>query len=593
MAADATHSTLRTRVTQVQLSESWRRRLPLLPALLFVVVLTQVPFVLSIWYSLTDWTVVPPGPRQWVGLDNYSNLFSDSFFGQAAWVSVKLTVVPVLGSLVLGSAFALLIDRKFFGQGVVRTLLITPFLLMPVVVGLIWKNQMFSSLYGVINWVIDKLGATPVEFVDRYPTWAIALTLIWQWTPFMMLIVLAGLQSQPEDVPRGGQGRRGDALRHLPATHAQPPAALHGAGHPARHDLPPPGLRPGRGDDRRRARIHQHPLLRLPAIDRRRLGVRPGVVLQHRRRHRLDHHRHERVAGPVRSAQGRGGGMSDAKPPRGVGERWWVNTGFGLLAWVVGLIFFFPVFWMVLNSFKSEQDANASPKFFFHPTLDRYRDVTKSTTGLLSFGEAFSNSAVVVIVSTLIVLALAIPAAYALAIRPVLKWRDVLFFFISTKFLPIVASILPIWILAKNLNLLNTRLALIILYIAINLPLAVWMLRSFFREVSRELIEAAEIDGAGLRGQMTSIILPLAAPGIAATALLCLIFAWNEYFYAVQLNPVHGSTVPIWVTTEISTRGQFLAKLSAASVLACIPVVLAGWIAQKRMIRGLAMGAIK
>jgi polyol transport system permease protein len=285
--------------------------------------------------------------------------------------------------------------------------------------------------------------------------------------------------------------------------------------------------------------------------------------------------------------------MRDAKPPRAVGERWWVNTGFGLLAWVVGLVFFFPVFWMVLNSFKSEQDANASPKFFFHPTLDRYRDVTKSTTGLLSFGEAFSNSAVVVIVSTLIVLALAIPAAYALAIRPVLKWRDVLFFFISTKFLPIVASILPIWILAKNLNLLNTRLALIILYIAINLPLAVWMLRSFFREVPRELIEAAEIDGAGLRGQMTSIILPLAAPGIAATALLCLIFAWNEYFYAVQLNPVHGSTVPIWVTTEISTRGQFLAKLSAASVLACIPVVLAGWIAQKRMIRGLAMGAIK
>ena len=119
------------------------------------------------------------------------------------------------------------------------------------------------------------------------------------------------------------------------------------------------------------------------------------------------------------------------------------------------------------------------------------------------------------------------------------------------------------------------------------------MLRSFFKEIPRELIEAAEIDGAGLRGQMTSIILPIAAPGIAATALLCVIFAWNEFFYAVQLNPVSGSTVPIWVTTNISTRGNFLAKLSAASVLACIPVVLAGWIAQKRMIRGLAMGAIK
>ena len=285
--------------------------------------------------------------------------------------------------------------------------------------------------------------------------------------------------------------------------------------------------------------------------------------------------------------------MSDEPEVRTVGERRSVNTAFGLLAWVVGLVFFFPVLWMVLNSFKSEQDANTSPKLFFHPTIDRYRDVTKSATGLLSFGEAFANSAVVVLLSTAIVMALAIPAAYALAIRPVAKWRDVLFFFISTKFLPVVASILPVWILARNFNLLNTRQSLIILYTGINLPLAVWMLRSFFQEVPRELIEAAEIDGTSLRGQLISIILPLAAPGIAATALLCVIFAWNEFFYAVQLNPVKGSTVPIWVTTQISTRGDFLAKLSAASVLACIPVVLAGWIAQKRMIRGLAMGAIK
>jgi polyol transport system permease protein len=284
--------------------------------------------------------------------------------------------------------------------------------------------------------------------------------------------------------------------------------------------------------------------------------------------------------------------MTEA-PAATVGESRAVNSAFGVLAWILGLVFFFPVFWMVLNSFKTEQDANTSPKLFFSPTLDEYRAVTESTQGILSFGEAFANSIVVVLASTVIVMVLAIPAAYALAIRPVFKWRDVLFFFISTKFLPVVASILPIWILARNLNLLNTRLVLVILYTAINLPLAVWMLRSFFAEVPRELIESAEIDGASLRGQLTSIILPMASPGIAATGLLCLIFAWNEFFYAVQLNPVQGSTVPIWVTTNISTRGDFLAKLSAASVLACIPVVLAGWIAQKRMIRGLAMGAIK
>src|SRR3954463_3301177 len=182
------------------LSESWRRRLPLLPALIFTIALTQIPFVMSVYYSLTDWKIVPPSPREFIGLANYSNLFHDHFFWDAVWVSVRLTAGPVLGAIVLGTAFALLLDRKFLGQGVVRTLLITPFLLMPVVVGLIWKNQMFSGLYGVINWVIEKLGGTPVEFVSRYPTWAIALTLIWQWTPFMMLIMLAGLQSQPAEV---------------------------------------------------------------------------------------------------------------------------------------------------------------------------------------------------------------------------------------------------------------------------------------------------------------------------------------------------------------------------------------------------------
>jgi sorbitol/mannitol transport system permease protein len=181
-------------------SEAWRRRLPLLPALLFTIVLTQVPFVMSIWYSLTDWKVVPPGPAEFVGIDNYVELVKDSFFRDAVWVSVQLTVGPVLGAIALGTAFAVLLDRKFLGQGIVRTLIITPFLLMPVVVGLVWKNQMFNGLYGVINWVIEQLGFASVEWVSRYPTLSIAIVLIWQWTPFMMLIMLAGLQSQPADV---------------------------------------------------------------------------------------------------------------------------------------------------------------------------------------------------------------------------------------------------------------------------------------------------------------------------------------------------------------------------------------------------------
>ena len=279
--------------------------------------------------------------------------------------------------------------------------------------------------------------------------------------------------------------------------------------------------------------------------------------------------------------------------PLGVGEARWVNYVLGAVAWLVGLLYFFPILWMGINSFKEEIDANTSPSLDFSPTLDRYRDITDTTPGLLSAQEAFANSLWIVVCSTVIVLVMAIPAAYALSIYPVKKWRDVLFFFISTKFLPMVAAILPLWILARDLGLLNTRTVLVIIYTAMNLPLAVWMLRSFFQEVPRELVEAAEIDGASLWSQLKSVILPIAGPGIAATGLLCLIFAWNEYFFAVQLNAADAQTVPIWVTTNISTRGNFIAKLSAASVLASLPVVIAGWAAQKRMIRGLAMGAIK
>jgi polyol transport system permease protein len=276
----------------------------------------------------------------------------------------------------------------------------------------------------------------------------------------------------------------------------------------------------------------------------------------------------------------------------GVGESRAAIIALGIAAWVVGMLWIFPVGWTLLTSFKTEQDASAQT---LHNglTFGRYSDVSHSTTGTLSLSAAFTNSLVVVVVSTVIVMLLALPAAYALAIRPVPKWRDVLFFFISLKFLPIVASIFPIYVYAQKWNLLGTRTILIILYIAINLPLAIWMLRSFFVEVPRELIEASEIDGTSLFNQLRSVILPIAAPGIAATALLCVIFAWNEYFYAIQLNFAGASTMPQWVIGNVSTRGNFLAKLSAASIIACLPVVLAGWAAQKRMIRGLSMGAIK
>jgi sorbitol/mannitol transport system permease protein len=281
--------------------------------------------------------------------------------------------------------------------------------------------------------------------------------------------------------------------------------------------------------------------------------------------------------------------MASSTTRRRLGDR-----ALGVLAWGLGLLFFFPVFWMVVTSFKTEISAQTEvPNLRLDGGLDRYRDITKSLAGTLTFAKAFGTSMFVVLVSTLVVLLLAVPAAYALAIRPIPKWRDVLLFFISTKFLPVAAAILPLYTIFKTVGILDTRLVLVIVYTSMNLPLAVWMLRSFFVEVPRELLEAAEIDGAGLLTRIRSILLPIVAPGLSATGLLCFIFAWNEFFLAVNLTAFNAQTMPIWVTTMISTRGQFLAKLSAASTLACLPVVLAGWAAQKKLVRGLTMGAVK
>ncbi|HLB19726.1 MAG TPA: sugar ABC transporter permease [Gaiellaceae bacterium] len=204
MTAAAADATLTRGRVGDPFSSAWRRRLPLLPALLYVIAITQLPFLVSIYYSLTNLKdktqSLVPEPTKFVGFQNYRQIFSDPFFRQAMWTSVKMTVLAVLLSLLIGTSFALLLDRKFFGQGIIRTLLITPFLLMPVVAALIWKQEMFSSLFGILNKALTFLGLNSIAFISDHPLASIVTVLVWQWTPFMMLIMLAGLQSQPSDI---------------------------------------------------------------------------------------------------------------------------------------------------------------------------------------------------------------------------------------------------------------------------------------------------------------------------------------------------------------------------------------------------------
>jgi sorbitol/mannitol transport system permease protein len=265
------------------------------------------------------------------------------------------------------------------------------------------------------------------------------------------------------------------------------------------------------------------------------------------------------------------------------------HTIVGIVAWIVGILFFFPVLWMVLTSFKTEGEAYTNtPHIVFSPTLSQYSTVFSS--GIWPY---VANSAFATVVSTVLVLLLATPCAFALSLRPVRKTRDVLFFFISTKMLPVVAAIIPIYIAARNLHMLDNIFTLVILYTAMNLPIAVWMMRSFFLEVPGELLEAAEMDGARLRRTVTEVILPVVAPGLAATALICCIFAWNEFFFAVILTATQAATVPVFLVGFISSEGLFFAQLCAAATVATLPVILAGWIAQRQLVRGLSFGAIK
>ncbi|HEX9553787.1 MAG TPA: carbohydrate ABC transporter permease [Streptosporangiaceae bacterium] len=243
---------------------------------------------------------------------------------------------------------------------------------------------------------------------------------------------------------------------------------------------------------------------------------------------------------------------------------------------------------MVITAFKPESAAETwPPKFAFSPTLSEF------SSAFSNIGPFLTHSALATVGSTILVLLLGIPAAYALSVYPVRRWQDGLFFFISTKMLPIVAAIGPLYVIALHTHLLDSIWLLIILYTAMNLPLAIWMIRSFMLEVPNELLEAARLDGAGRIREMGSVILPVVLPGVVSTALICVIFAWNELFLAINLTTTNAATVPMFLVGGISTEGLFIAHLSAAATIASVPVIVVGWIAQRSLVRGLAMGAIK
>lgn len=268
----------------------------------------------------------------------------------------------------------------------------------------------------------------------------------------------------------------------------------------------------------------------------------------------------------------------------------------GTLLWAAGTLLvaftmFFPILWMVMTSFKTENDAIAfPPKWFFSPTLENWRVAVFGGPVL----EFMGNTAWITLASTLLALALGFPAAYAMAYYRTKRTDGSMLWMMSTRMLPPAGVIVPLFVIFRDLSLLDTHLGLILLFAGMNLPLVVWMITGFMEDVPFALIEAARLDGATLWQEFTRVLLPLLVPGLAATALLALIFTWNEFFFAVNLTTRAASPLSVYVSTFKAAQGDlFVAKMSAAATAAVVPVLIAGWLAQRQLVTGLTMGAVK
>ena len=261
----------------------------------------------------------------------------------------------------------------------------------------------------------------------------------------------------------------------------------------------------------------------------------------------------------------------------------------GVLGWTLALVIFFPIFWMIVTGFKTEAEAIADPSLIFSPTLENYAEV-QSRAGYAKFA---LNSVVVAFGSTLLALLIAIPAAYSMAFLPTKRTKGTLLWMLSTKMLPPVGVLVPIYLLFRDTGLLDTRTGLVIVYTLMNLPIVVWMLYTFFKDMPKDILEAGRMDGAGTLQEVIYLLLPLTLPGIASTGLLAVILSWNEAFWSLNLTSSQAAPLTAYIASFSSPEGLFWAKLSAASTMAIAPILIFGWLTQKQMVRGLTFGAVK
>jgi sorbitol/mannitol transport system permease protein len=265
------------------------------------------------------------------------------------------------------------------------------------------------------------------------------------------------------------------------------------------------------------------------------------------------------------------------------------KIGFTIAAWVIALLLFFPILYAFLTSLKTEPEAIAGFSLWPSGTFENYIAVNTQR----DYFKPFMNSVILSVGSTIVALIIAIPAAWAMAFSPTKRTKDILMWMLSTKMMPAVAVLVPIYLIFRNAGLLDTRIGLTIMLTFINLPIVVWMLYTYFREIPGEILEASRMDGASLWNEIVYVLTPMAIPGIASTLLLNIILAWNESFWTIRLTTTNAAPLTAFIASFSSPQGLFWAKLSAASMMAIAPILVLGWFSQKQLVRGLTFGAVK
>ena len=262
-----------------------------------------------------------------------------------------------------------------------------------------------------------------------------------------------------------------------------------------------------------------------------------------------------------------------------------------LAAWYIGLMIFFSILWTILTSFKTEAQAIASPPIFlnFYWTLENY-EVVRERSNYMYF---LWNSIFIAGGSTLLGVLIAVPAAWSMAFVPSKRTKDILLWMLSTKMLPAVGVLYPLYLIFIELGILDTRLGLIVVLMLINLPIIVWMLYTYFKGIPGEILEAARMDGASLKAEIFYVLIPMAIPDIALTIILNVILAWNEAFWTLNLTAAKAAPLTAFIASYSSPEGLFYAKLSAASTMAIAPILILGWFSQKKLVRGITFGAVK